>query len=110
MLSTLQIKVKVKVKLKAKIKVKAKVNGKVTAKVKAKVKAKAEITAKIKVKPRSRGSHQKNFYLDFKSFGATLADAFDDARKTGCLIATVPIQDPGIRYSAVWSFGITLAG
>ena len=110
MLSTLQIKVKVKVKLKAKIKVKAKVNGKVAAKVKAKVKAKAEITAKIKVKPRSRGSHQKDLYSASRSFGATLADEFDDARKAGCLIATVPIQDPGIHYSAFWSFGITEAG
>ena len=74
------------------------------------MKAKAEITAKIKVKPRSRGSHQKDVYSASRSFGVTLADEFGDVQKTGCLIAAVPTQDPGIHDSACWSFGITLAG
>ena len=101
-----KVKVKVKVRVKAKIKVKAKVNDKVKAKVKAKVK----VTAKIKVKPRSRGSNQKDVYSASRSFGVTLADEFGDVQKTGCLIAAVPTQDPGIHYSACWSFGITLVG
>ena len=80
------------------------------AKVKAKVEAKAKVTAEIKVKPRSRESHQTDFYSASRSFGVTLADEFDDAQKTGYLIAIVPTQDPGIHDSASWSFGLTLAG
>ena len=97
-------------KVKAKAKANDKVRGKVKAKAKSKVEAKAKVTAKIKVKPRSRGSHQKDLYLASRTFGATLADELYDTRKTVCFIATVPTQDTGLHYSASWSFGITLAG
>ena len=97
-------------KVKAKAKAKDKVRGKVKAKAKSKVKAKAKVTAKIKVKPRSRGSQQKDLYSASRSFGATLTDELVDARKRGCLIASVPTQALGMHYSAFWLFGITLAG
>jgi hypothetical protein len=54
--------------------------------------------------------HQKDHYSRSRSFGVTLADEFEDAPFTACLIKTLPTQDPGTHYSAFWSFGITLAG
>ena len=55
-------------------------------------------------------SHQKHHYSRSRSFGVTMADEFEDAPFTACLIKTLPTQDPGTHYSAFLSFGITLAG
>ena len=54
--------------------------------------------------------HQKDHYSRSRSFGVTLADEFEDAPFTACLITTRPTRNPGTHYSAFWSFGITLAG
>ena len=55
-------------------------------------------------------SHQKHHYSRSRSFGVTLAEEFEDAPFTACLITTRPTQDPGTHYSAFLSYGITLAG
>ena len=54
-------------------------------------------------------SHQKHNYSRSRSFGVTLADEFEDAPFTACLITTLPTPDLGTHYSTFWSFGITQA-